>query len=131
MTSENFKLFLDDLNLTPEEFGNKIGTGNSGIYKILRGDTKKISNKLCNKILEAFPQFTLSDIKALNSSQKVIKLKEEGEIRVQKVVDMIIQHYDEFEQNKDFKRMLERHSIRKFTEYLDSLKERLDKNHFN
>lgn len=125
MISENFKLFLDDLNLTPEEFGNKIGVGNSGIYKILRGDTKKVSNKLCDKILEAFPQFTLSEIKALNSTQKIIKIKNEGQIEVQKIVDIIIQHYDEFEQNKDFEKILERYSLNKFSEYLDSLKEKV------
>jgi plasmid maintenance system antidote protein VapI len=70
MLSIKFKSLLTELKLTPEDFGNKIGVGKSSIYKLLRGDTKKITRAMAEKISGVFPQYTPQYLVELNFDTK-------------------------------------------------------------
>ena len=73
MLAENLKNILTDLQLTPEDFGLKIGVGKSTIYKMLRGDTKKLTNNMAQKINSFFPQYSVDYLKSFNFDTKTIK----------------------------------------------------------
>ncbi|WP_346881344.1 hypothetical protein [uncultured Algibacter sp.] len=57
---------IDELEITPEHFSLNIGVGKSSIYKVLRGDTKKITKTLAEKINAFYPQFSISKLLSLN-----------------------------------------------------------------
>ncbi|CAL2085320.1 helix-turn-helix transcriptional regulator [Tenacibaculum sp. 190524A02b] len=119
MVKDKFRNLLDELGVTPEEFGVKIGVGKSGIYKILRGDTKKISDKLSKKISEVYPQYSYEHIKSFNyTTTAAIAIDNEGTIEVQKIVDIVIANYDSFTKNADFKDLLDRHALNAMKDYL-------------
>jgi predicted transcriptional regulator len=127
MIGHKLKLLLNEIHHTPEEFANKIEVGKSAIYKILRGDTKKISDKMASKITMAFPQYDLEYIKKMNfdtSHDDFIKIEDQGQIEVQKIVDIIIDNYDKFESNEDFKNILDRYALQEFKEYQRYLTEK-------
>ena len=58
MISIKFRSLLTELKLTPEDFANKIGVGKSSSYKLLRGDTKKITLSMAKRISVVFPQYS-------------------------------------------------------------------------
>ena len=58
MLSVKFRSLLIELKLNPEDFGNKIGAGKSSVYKLLRGDTKKVTRSMAKRISFVFPQFS-------------------------------------------------------------------------
>ena len=62
---------INELEITPEEFSLKIGVGKSSIYKVLRGDTKKITKNFAMKINSAYPQFSVNALLSLNFKQKL------------------------------------------------------------
>jgi len=66
MVKDKFGDLLNELKLTPEEFGVKINIGKSSIYKILRGDTKKITKKLAEKIHHQFPNYSIAYLLSFN-----------------------------------------------------------------
>lgn len=68
MIDKKLQVIINQLELTPEEFSIKIGVGKSSIYKILRGDTKKITRTLAEKINSAFPQYTIKELLSYNYS---------------------------------------------------------------
>ncbi len=103
MVNGKFKAFIEELELTPEELSAKLGVGKSGIYKILRGDTKKISDKLSRRIVAVFPQYSFEQIKKLNQAEEFIQIEgEKGKIDVQKLVDIVVENKDKFMQNEEF-----------------------------
>ncbi|XRE42373.1 hypothetical protein ACIVBQ_000577 [Tenacibaculum discolor] len=120
MVKDNFRKLLDSLNLSPEEFANELNIGKSGVYKILRGETKKVSDGLAKKISERFSELSYEEIKNLNKTEDVIVLKDDGEIEVQKIVDIVIDNYSKFESNKDFKELiLDRYHLKSLKKYLE------------
>jgi len=56
------------LAVTPEEFASNISVGKSSIYKILRGDTKKLTVSMAKKISEAYPQYSVDFLLEMNKS---------------------------------------------------------------
>lgn len=70
MTGENFNNLIVKTGLTPEQFSQHIDVGKSTVYKIIRGDTKKISMSMANKINKAFPQFSVEYILTLNDTNE-------------------------------------------------------------
>lgn len=62
---------INELGITPEEFSLKIGVGKSSIYKVLRGDTKKITKNLAIKISTVYPEYTVNELLSLNFKQKL------------------------------------------------------------
>ncbi|TGV01320.1 hypothetical protein [Flavivirga rizhaonensis] len=66
MLSEKIEKLIHELQLSPEEFGNKINVGKSSIYKLLRGDIKKLTSKMAAKINSAFPEYSLEYLNGLN-----------------------------------------------------------------
>lgn len=80
MVSTEFEKLLKELKLSPEDFGLAIGVGKSSIYKILRGDTKKITKNLAQKINFKFPQYTIEYLVSLNFLGEGVKARDEEEI---------------------------------------------------
>ncbi len=82
MLPQKLQNLLDELQLSPEEFGDKIDVGKSSIYKLLRGDTKKLTSRMATKINNAFPNFSLDYLNGLNydtAGPKVYPSNEPGE----------------------------------------------------
>ncbi|MEM7485841.1 MAG: helix-turn-helix transcriptional regulator [Bacteroidota bacterium] len=69
MIGQSINAILVDLTLTPEEFADQIGVGKSTIYKIIRGDTKKITKNMAEKISNIFPQYSVHFLMSLNSQK--------------------------------------------------------------
>ncbi len=63
------KKIIDKLEITPEEFSLNIGVGKSSVYKVLRGDTKKITKTLAEKVNLFYPEYTINDLLSLNQSK--------------------------------------------------------------
>jgi len=66
MIGANLELLLNELELTPEEFGDAVGVGKSPIYKLLRGDVKKITKRMAQRINNAFPQYEVDYLLSFN-----------------------------------------------------------------
>jgi len=66
MIGANLELLLNELELTPEEFGDAVGVGKSPIYKLLRGDVKKITKRMAQRINNAFPQYDINYLISIN-----------------------------------------------------------------
>ena len=61
-----FKKLLNKLQVSPEKFGDNIGVGKSSIYKIIRGDTKKITESFADKVISVYPEFTKEYLLSFN-----------------------------------------------------------------
>lgn len=70
MVGHHMENILTNLGLTPEEFADTIGVGKSSVYKIIRGDTKKFTRNIAEKINDVFPQFSVQYILSLNKNDK-------------------------------------------------------------
>ena len=70
MVGDNLASLLNELQLTPEEFGDKVGVGKSPIYKLLRGDTKKITRRMAERMNLVFPQYEIDYLLSLNYNQE-------------------------------------------------------------
>lgn len=66
MVGKNLDEILNELKITPEDFGLKIGVGKSSIYKILRGDIKKVTKKFAEKVNKIYPQYTIDYLLSFN-----------------------------------------------------------------
>lgn len=66
MVGKKLDEILNELKITPEEFGLHIGVGKSSIYKILRGDIKKITKNFAKKVNKKFPQYSVDYLLSLN-----------------------------------------------------------------
>lgn len=118
MTKDKFRNLINELGLTPEEFATSIGVGKSGIYKILRGETKKISSSLAKKISFKHSKYTYEEIMAFNNvDNEELIFKGDTKIEVQKIVDIITDNIDKFRKNEDFKAILKEHALSVFNEY--------------
>lgn len=65
----DFKVLIANLGLSPEEFADKIGVGKSAVYKVIRGETKKVSAAMARKIIAQFPQVSMDDLLNHKSSK--------------------------------------------------------------
>ncbi len=72
MVGKKFEEILNELKLTPESFGITIGVGKSSIYKLLRGDTKKITKSFAEKINSKFPEYSIPYLLSLNFEGKQV-----------------------------------------------------------
>lgn len=70
MVKENFEKLLIDLRIKPEDFGVAIGVGKSSIYKLLRGDTKKITRNFASKVHKIYPEISEEFLLSFNSYSK-------------------------------------------------------------
>lgn len=68
MVGEKLDQLLTSLAITPEDFADEINVGKSAIYKLLRGDTKKITVLMAKKINQRYPQFSVEYLRSLNKS---------------------------------------------------------------
>ncbi len=66
------------------------------------------------------PKTKVSLINALinNKEAKVIKLGSEGTIEIQKIVDIVIDNYTKFQENEDFKSILDKYALESLEDYL-------------
>lgn len=72
MVGRELQKIINELGLSPEVFADKIGATKGGIYKVLGGDTKKITPGLAKKISKAFPQYSVKDLLAINHKKDLI-----------------------------------------------------------
>ena len=77
MVSKKLQELINREEVSAEDFALKIGVGKSSIYKILRGDTKKITNSLAEKINNAFPNYSIEDLLSYNLDTKLENQKPE------------------------------------------------------
>lgn len=121
MVKEKFRTFLTEIQLTPEEFSATIGVGKSAVYKILRGDTKKISERLAQKIHKNFPKYTVDYLKSFNYNDNQLNVisTANGTIEVGKIVDIILTNYDKFLANENFKTLLKNHAKKEILNFLE------------
>ncbi len=124
MVKDKFKAFLIEIKHTPEEFSLAIGMGKSAVYKILRGDTKKISDKLAKKIYEKFPKYTVSYLKSFNYEKDEMNIIRgtDGNIEVHKIVDIILANYDKFLANENFTTILNNYAKKEILNFLEKKK---------
>lgn len=118
MTKDKFRYLINTLGLSPESFAISLGVGKSGIYKILRGETKKISSSLAKKIISKYPQYEYEEIMAFNDvSDEELIFKGDTKIEVQKIVDIITDNIDKFKKNEDFNNILKEHTLSTLAQY--------------
>lgn len=72
MTGTNLNAFLTYIETTPEEFSKRIGVGKSAIYKILRGDTKKITVAMARKMNIGYKDYSTEYFLTLNNKDITI-----------------------------------------------------------
>mgnify|MGYP003112983674 CR=1 FL=1 len=72
MVGDKLNSILISLGLTPEEFAHEIGVGKSSVYKILRGDTKKFSRNIAERIAHNYDQYSVQFILSLNKNDTSI-----------------------------------------------------------
>ncbi|MEN1784653.1 MAG: helix-turn-helix transcriptional regulator [Bacteroidota bacterium] len=66
MIGDAFKAFIISQGLSPEEFADKLSVGKSSIYKIIGGQTKKISFEMAKKINKVF-QVPIEEVLQMNT----------------------------------------------------------------
>lgn len=71
MVGSSLQEIINKSGLSPEDFAEEINYGKSSIYKVLRGDTKKISPKLATKISKKFPEYSREYLLSLNEKDKL------------------------------------------------------------
>lgn len=59
---ETIELLLEDLKMSPNEFALAIGSSTSVIHNLTTGVTKKITSGTARKIIDAFPQYSYTDL---------------------------------------------------------------------
>jgi len=69
MVGTSLESLIKELKLTPEEFGEAVGVGKSPIYKLLRGDVKKITKRMAERINNAFPEYEIDYLLSFNFSE--------------------------------------------------------------
>lgn len=122
MTKDKLRHLINTLGLTPESFATSLDVGKSGIYKILRGETKKISSNLARKITTKYTQYSYDEIMSFNNiDENELIFKGSSKIEVQKIVDIIMDNIEKFKDNEDFKSILKEHTLTIFDEYKKSL----------
>ena len=122
MTKDKFRHFINSINYTPEAFAEKIGVGKSGVYKILRGDTKKISFSLAEKINQSFPEYSIEYFLEMNNiTENEFIVKGDNKIEVQKVVDIVLDNIELFKLNEDFKAFLDENTLKSLKNIQDQL----------
>lgn len=72
MVGSRIESLITNLALTPEEFADNIGVGKSTIYKLIRGDTKKITVSMAKKINSAFPEYSVDFLLSFNKVEKSV-----------------------------------------------------------
>jgi transcriptional regulator with XRE-family HTH domain len=97
MASQILSNIINELGISPEDFSSSIGVGKSSVYKILRGDTKKISLSMAKKINKAFPQYSTIELlknekRTLNDTNEVYLLKDGVSIKDFEVIDWIVKN---------------------------------------
>lgn len=114
MVQEKFEKLLIDLRLTPDEFSKIIGVGKSSIYKILRGDTKKITRLLAKKINSKFDKYSIDDLLSFNfdsqPKEKELIYKNENEkvsFSVNEIIDIVLENEELFMSKKSFSNLIE------------------------
>lgn len=114
MLIEELKKILIELKVTPEEFANNIGVGKSAIYKLLRGDTKKLTKNLAEKINAVYPNYQIDYLVSLNYPKKGnVVLQEQGIIKdgvcfsLDEVISFVVENEEELMKNKIFKNIIE------------------------
>ena len=125
MIKDKLRHLIISLGLTPEDFAEDIGVGKSGIYKILRGETKKISSTLARKIEAKYSQFTYEEIMSFNNlSDDELIFKGDTKIEVQKIVDIITDNLSKFKGNADFQDILKQYHLETLNEYRRTLEKK-------
>jgi len=103
---------ITELKVTPEEFSNAIGVAKSSIYKLLGGDTKKLTKQMATKINKAYPQYSYEHLRLLNKGKnntieplfdKVYLNKGSEKISIDEIYKFIIENENEILANKSFK----------------------------
>ncbi|MDD7888042.1 hypothetical protein [Flavivirga sp. 57AJ16] len=122
--SKKIERLINELQLSPEKFGDKIGAGKSSIYKLLRGDTKKLTSKMAAKINSAFPQYSLEYLNGLNYDTSKDNTKEPdpnykkiGQKEIDFIIEALENNFDELMDNRRFKKEF----LFRSTELLDAL----------
>ncbi|PKH51404.1 hypothetical protein CXF68_12250 [Tenacibaculum sp. Bg11-29] len=132
MVQEKFEKLLIDLRLTPDEFSKIIGVGKSSIYKILRGDTKKITRLLAKKINSKFDKYSIDDLLSFNfdsqPKEKELIYKNENEkvsFSVNEIIDIVLENEELFMSKKSFSNLIEIKVSKRIAE-ITSSKEKLE-----
>lgn len=71
MVQTEIKNLLIKLEVTPEQFGENIGVGKSTVYKLLRGDTKKITTGFAKKINAFYKEITIESLLSYNFNSEI------------------------------------------------------------
>ncbi|MEM7487082.1 MAG: helix-turn-helix domain-containing protein [Bacteroidota bacterium] len=61
---------LNDIGISGTDFAQAIGVGKNAVYKLLRGDTKKITPDMAKKINNKYPQYAINFLLGLNRIKK-------------------------------------------------------------
>jgi len=92
MVQDQIQEILDELKMTPEDFGKAIGVGKSSVYKLLRGDTKKITKNFARKINAVFSKYSVEYLLSLNYQSRSVNADDEEKLTDEeiKVVSRVI-----------------------------------------
>lgn len=109
MLRQKIEKLLQELKLTPEEFSTTVKVGKSSIYKLLRGDTKRITKNLAEKINSEFPQYSVEELLALNFEEIQEKVKDtifikslNKEISTEELAILVAKNIDKLKKEKVF-----------------------------
>ena len=102
---------LDEFVLTPEEFGKSLNIGKSSVYKLLRGDTKKITKSMALKISSVYPKYTVESLLSLNRGlildnklESVDYVEKNGvKFTLREIAEIFVDNIDKFENEKIIK----------------------------
>ena len=72
MVGRELQKIINEVGLSPENFAEKIGVTKGGLYKVIGGDTKKITPALAKKISKAYPKYSVQDLLALNHKSEFV-----------------------------------------------------------
>ena len=113
--SDKIDFIIKEQALSPLEFAEKVGIGESSAYKMLRGDIAKMQMKTAKKINKAFPKYTIDWLmfdnemtindSLLNDEKAVYDRKKTTDL--DKIVDVILENEPLLMQHKVFKLWLE------------------------
>ena len=71
MISDHVRKIINKAGLSPEEFATTLGVGKSSIYKLLRGDTHKLTVRMARKISSKYPDYTVESLLSLNGEDRL------------------------------------------------------------
>ena len=119
---EIFQLIIKKEKLTPTEFGDKIAMGKSGVYKVLKGETKKLRRSSAENINKVFPRYSVEALMLMDdlvdSSEKkleyiqhednvAIKAGTSGIVTISEIVDFLVRNKDQVEKDQKFNLYIE------------------------